>query len=238
MCSHVRRVIACLTGMAAVSLIATPSNEELAAQAFGLTKYVAPQFPTMAEDQGLVAQGFATIAVAWQSDGRPSDVVVLRTNERLLGESARDAAMQWRRAPNPITREVAIYELKFVLSGVIVCRNTSAEAQLAESRSLEIPPLHLPSAEELDAPLKALKQPMPEFPVAAKGRWDEGTVVVEFYVDQDGRVRAPTVRESTAAEFSAEALSAMQQWQFETPRKNGQPAVMAGRWAFQFHRTT
>jgi TonB family protein len=233
----VRLFIACLTGMAVASLTVAVDGQDQAAQDMGLLKYVRPQFPAVAEDQGLV-QGFATIAVAWQGDGRPSDVVVLRTSERLLGESARDAAMQWRRAPSPIVREVAIYELKFVLSGVIVCRNTSAEAQLAESRAIEVPPLHLPSAEELDSPLKAIKQPMPEFPVAARGKWDEGTVVVEFYVDEDGRVRAPTVRESTAAEFSSEALSAIQQWQFETPRKNGQPAVMAGRWEFQFHRTT
>lgn len=237
MCSHVRLVIACLTGMAAVSLIATPSNEELAAQAFGLTKYVAPQFPTMAEDQA-VAQGFATIAIAWQSDGTPSDVIVLRASEREFGQTTREAALNWRRAPSGVGREVVVYEMKFAVSGVIICRTSSATTQFAANQPLEVPPLRVPSAAELDSPLKPIAQPMPAFPASAKGKWDEGTVVVEFYVDQDGHVRAPTVRESTAAEFSTEALNAIQQWQFETPRKNGQPAVMSGRWAFQFHRTS
>jgi TonB family protein len=235
--SNVRLLIACLAGMAIVSLNAATQIEEQMAQHFGLARYVDPRFPVMAQEQGILA-GLATMAISWDADGTPSDVVVLRANDPSFGEAARDAALQWRKAPGAGAREVAVYELKFTTFGVVISRTNSVSARMAEQMAVDPQPLHVPSSTDLDAPLKAITQPMPAFPTAAKGRWDEGRVVVEFFVDENGRVRAPAVRESTAPEFTAEALNALQQWQYETPRKNGQPAVMTERWAFQFRKST
>jgi len=235
--SIIRPVIACLAGMAVSHLAAVTSNEEKTAQQFGLSKYVEPRFPAMAEDQGIWT-GLATVAVAWEGDGSPSDVVVLRDNDPSFGNAAREAASQWRRPPSPGVREVTVYELKFMKFGVVVSRSNMVSARTAEKQALDPAPLRVPSSGQLDTPLKAISQPMPEFPAAAKGHWDEARVVVEFYVDENGRVRAPAIREATAPEFATEALNVLQRWQYETPRKNGQPAVMTERWAFQFRKST
>jgi TonB family protein len=235
--SSARLIVACLAGMAVLTLTAQTLNEEMMARQFGLTKYVEPHFPVMAQEQG-IDLGLATVAVAWEGDGSPSDVVVLRANDVSFGIAAREAVLQWHRPPNPGGREVAVYDLKFNKLGVVVSRTNSVSARMATQKAADAEPLRLPSAGELDAPVKAIAQPMPAFPNSAKGRWDEARVVVEFYVDENGRVRAPAVREATAPEFAAEALSALQRWQYETPRKNGQPTVMTERWAFQFRKSS
>ena len=222
--------------MAVVTLNASSTNDEKTAERFGLTRYVEPHFPVMAEEQGILL-GLVNVAISWNGDGSPADVVVLRANDDTFGAAAREAALQWRRAPGPAGRDVAVYELKFMKFGVVVSRTNSVSARLAEQKATDPQPLRIPTSGDLDAPLKPIAQPMPVFPAAAKGHWDQGTVVVEFYVDENGRVRAPAVREATSPEFADEALNALQQWQYETPRKNGQPAVMSERWSFQFRKS-
>lgn len=236
MSSKAQMLLACLAGMAVVAVSAPGQTEINLQKQFGLSRYVDPEFPGLAQDQGILV-GLASIAVAWNDDGSPSDVVVLRANDPSFGKAARDAAWQWRRDAAGKEAKVAVYELKFTMSGVVVSRSYSAASRAAEREAENPAPLHVPTNTDLDSPLKAIAQPMPAFPAAAKGRWDEGRVVVEFYVDESGHVRAPTVREATAPEFAAEALNALQQWQYETPRKNGQPAVMSERWAFSFRKS-
>jgi len=197
---------------------------------------VQPIYPIMAQDRAILA-GLATVAIAWDSNGFPADVVVMRATDPTFGDAARDAAEQWRRAPDPAGgREVLMYDLHFVKHGVVISRSDTLGSRLAEQKASDVEPLRVLSARELDAPLRPIAQPMPAFPVAAKGRWDAATVVVEFFVDENGRVRAPIVRESTAPEFAAAALDALRQWQYETPRKDGQPTVMSERWEFQFKK--
>ena len=234
--SYVRLIAACLAGMAVLTLTAATLQEEEMARQSGLMKYVAPEFPFMAEGQGIVA-GLTTVAVAWEAEGAPSDVVVLRTNDDAFGVAAREAVMQWRRAPRPGGREVVMYEIRFLKTGVIVSRTNSVSSRRAVEMAENAEPLRLPLSTQLDAPLRAIAQPMPVFPVSARGRWDEARVVVEFYIDETGRVRAPTVQESTAPEFEAETLNALRHWQYEVPRKNGQPTIVTERWAFDFRRS-
>ena len=233
---YARFTAACLAGMAVLTLKAATQREDDMARQFGLVRYVDPEFPFMAQEQGILA-GLTTVAVAWEADGSPSDVVVLRANDDSFGHSAREAVLQWRRAARPGGREVAVYEIKFTKTGVIITRNNTVGTRLAVQKAEDAEPLRLPLATELDAPLKAIAQPMPVFPAAAKGRVDEARVVVEFYVDENGRVRAPVVEESTAPEFATEALNALQQWHYEAPRKNGQPVVLSERWAFEFRKS-
>ncbi|HVU17257.1 MAG TPA: energy transducer TonB [Candidatus Didemnitutus sp.] len=223
--------------MAAATAVASSESDVEMAARFGLVRYVAPQYPIMALDRGIL-DGLVTVAVAWTDAGIPSDVVVLHTSESTFASPARDAVLEWRRAPTPGVSEVVRYELRFARSGVVVSRNHTLGSRFAEASAEKKEPYRVPLAGDLDRPLKPIAQPMPEFPAEAKGRFDQATVVVDFYVDEKGRVRAPIVRESTAPEFSREALEALQQWRYETPRKDGQPAVMSESWAFNFHRST
>jgi TonB family protein len=199
----------------------------------GLSRYEAPLFPEYAKHRG-IAKGSVLLAVAWRADGTPADVVILSSSFPSFGEAAQDAAWHWRRA----AREPAVqtYGLSFELNGVIVVASKMLTDYAAEVRAERAP--RAVQAEELDAELRALEQPMPTVSVAVSSRHETGRVVVEFFVDEAGRVRAPTIVHATADEFAEAALAAMSRWRYETPRRHGQPVVASMRWAFDFKRTS
>jgi TonB family protein len=233
--TNLRLLFACFVGIAVLSITWAADPLEPIAVQFGLSKYVAPHFPTMAIDQSLL-NGVATVAVAWDETGRPTDIVVLRASHRLFGEALKDAVQEWRRGSGPLAGDVCIYEVKFVTTGAVTISYGVSTNQLTQPETDH--PLVVPTPAELDAPLKAVVQPMPSYPRSMQNKAREATVVVHFFVDESGRVRAPTVHEATAPEFAREALDVMRQWQFDIPRKAGRPVVTTATWSFQFGKNS
>jgi TonB family protein len=61
------------------------------------------------------------------------------------------------------------------------------------------------------------------------------TVTVEFYIDAEGRVRMPAVaRESADDAYAAAAVSAVEQWRFESPLRKGKPVLVYAQQEFSF----
>jgi periplasmic protein TonB len=75
----------------------------------------------------------------------------------------------------------------------------------------------------LDHEPRARVQPAPDYPYDARRAGLDGTVVVEFLVDEAGNVYAPVVRSATATVFVDAALRAVRKWKFEPGKKNGRP---------------
>jgi TonB family protein len=216
--------------LGAASITATPAVQSIPAD---LIEYVAPEFPSMLREDGIF-KGSALIAVSWGADGRPVDAIILENNEPRFGGAVTEAAMQWRRAAGRAGLEV--YEIDTTLSGIVISyAGKNAAAMVAEGKAARLP--RVLTRDELDAPPQALQQPMPEFPVAAQGRWEEARVTVDFIVDENGRVRAPAVQSATAEEFAEATLDTLREWQFEAPRRHGRPAVYAERWTFDFRKS-
>jgi TonB family protein len=58
-------------------------------------------------------------------------------------------------------------------------------------------------------------------------------VVIEFYIDELGRVRLPGVREGEDAAFANAALDAVTQWEFDPPTRAGQPVLVRASQTFR-----
>lgn len=198
----------------------------------GVSRYVAPVFPEMTKQRG-ITRGHALIAIAWDAAGAPADVLALTATDPSFGEVSVEAAQKWRRPPG--RAEVVTYRLNYAVGGVIIVAAKMISAYNAELAADQPPRVWM--AEDLDREPKPIVAPMPPFPESARGRFDGGRVVVEFFVDEEGQVRAPTVNYSSSEEFAAAALATLRQWRFETPRRHGQPAVSSMRWAFDFKKT-
>jgi len=64
-----------------------------------------------------------------------------------------------------------------------------------------------------------------------------GKVSVEFYIDETGRVRMPSVDLETNEAYedlSATAIAAVGQWQFEPPTVKGRPVLVVAHQDFTF----
>ena len=67
------------------------------------------------------------------------------------------------------------------------------------------------------------------------GLRDKRTITVEFYIDEEGRVRMPAIdREEPDDAYAAAAVAAVEQWQFEPPTRKGLPVLVLARQDFAF----
>lgn len=73
----------------------------------------------------------------------------------------------------------------------------------------------------LDNPPRTRYQSSPLYPMEAKKDGRGGEVVVEFTVDESGRVIDPRVVSSTDRVFEESSLRAVARWQFEPGRREG-----------------
>ncbi len=74
----------------------------------------------------------------------------------------------------------------------------------------------------LDARPRALRQDSPVYPRALKDDGLTGQAEIEFVVDKDGRVLFPHIVSATHEDFGWAAATAVAQWRFQPPQRNGQ----------------
>lgn len=73
----------------------------------------------------------------------------------------------------------------------------------------------------LDNPPTARVRIPPDYPFSAKQAGLQGDVMVEFSVDETGRVYDPRVLKSSDRMFEESTLRAVQKWRFEPGKRNG-----------------
>lgn len=78
-------------------------------------------------------------------------------------------------------------------------------------------------ARGLDQSLKPLWRGFPVYPAALREARPTGQAAIEFIIDRDGRVRLPRIVSATREEFGWAAATAVSQWVFERPRRQGEP---------------
>lgn len=75
----------------------------------------------------------------------------------------------------------------------------------------------------LDNTPRTRSQVAPTYPAAERNGGITGDVLVEFIVDESGRVQHAHIVQSTLAAFEAPTLHAIDKWRFEPGKKNGRP---------------
>ncbi len=90
-------------------------------------------------------------------------------------------------------------------------------------------------SDQLDnAPVVRVQQP-PRYPYEGVRTHRQGEVVVEFNVDEKGRVYGPRVVSSTNSMFEEPTLQAVSQWRFEPGRRNGKAVRFHMMVPVEFH---
>jgi protein TonB len=81
---------------------------------------------------------------------------------------------------------------------------------------------HILGTDELDNIPRTRSQVAPTYPASERTAGISGEVLVEFTVDESGRVLNPRVVRSSHAAFESPTLRAVGKWRFEPGKKNGQ----------------
>ena len=82
-------------------------------------------------------------------------------------------------------------------------------------------PPNIVASGELDTAPRARVQTPPRYPYPARQTAQTGNVVVEFTVDESGRVISPRVIDSTNRAFDDAALQGVANWRFEPGKREG-----------------
>jgi len=100
------------------------------------------------------------------------------------------------------------------------------EEDLALLRREEKKPESILSLRDLDAKLKPLSRRPPRFPLSVKAEVTKGEAVIEFLIDEDGRVRLPRIVSASEEAFGYAAVQGVATWRFEPPSRGGRPVVV------------
>jgi TonB family protein len=86
----------------------------------------------------------------------------------------------------------------------------------------------------LDRVPAALRTVSPRYPKEMSERGIVGSVTVDFYIDEEGVVRMPSVVEQEKFALADLAVTALRQWRFESPVRGGKPVLAQAQQVFHF----
>jgi TonB family protein len=217
-----------LTGLAEV-----PAMDPKDIEPLKIHRTVQPIFPPMLQKR-MVDSGEARILVMVDKEGRLADWIVTGYTHAPFAKEALDVLQKWKFEPAtyrgvPINARA---ELRFSFRTEGIIRMVPADMVIeTKLREMDRPGFwqRYVKAEDLDRPPDAIVEiaPMPPGQLGAVAA--EGKVVVDYYIDPEGKVRMPIILESNDEAFSNSVLLAMTDWRYEPPTRDNVP-VMTRVW--------
>lgn len=188
-----------------------------------LSRYEAPVFPARLRPT-TVTSGYATVVFTVKADGRVEDAVGLEASDPAFVESTLDALMNWRLAAAPSTtvprREIVQFDYR--RSGTVASlSHGDAIKSVFAATGDSTPAVRTLEWERMDRTPRRIAGSMPAYPETLRSRPVRGHAMIDFIIDATGRVRVPTIADSSAAEFGEAALAAVRAWRFEPPQEDG-----------------
>jgi TonB family protein len=197
-----------------------------------------PRFPLQLNNS-LVMNGDATVAINVDQDGRLMDCLVTGYSRKEFADTAVAALKGWRFDPSRVNgvpwSSVQEVHFDFSRTGVVVSLSgfdvlMNQVDEIAKGRYV----YRSRTLRELDRIPTPVHVVSPVSPGLSRGE-KKRTVAVEFYIDEEGRVRMPSVsRADVGTPHAACALDAVRQWRFEPPLYQGRPTLVLVRQEFNF----
>lgn len=188
-----------------------------------------------------VTSGDVRVSLQVDDTGALTDYLVTAYSHPMLADSVVQALKRWKYHPamidgHPRSATVDL-SIAFESKGTVVVSLTLAN--YVEMQTMRMRPeafrygaVTLRQLDRIPTPNKVVQPNYSVQSVRSPTR-----IVVQFYIDEQGRVRLPAVSRATneANEMlSAAAVEAVSQWSFEPPTSNGTPVLVAARQEFNF----
>jgi TonB family protein len=198
-----------------------------------------PGFPGHLLQVG-VTKGLARVVISIGADGKLNECLVLGYTQHEFADTAVAALKQWKFVPAQWGGEpvgtVDELEFDFSTSGIVVTNPDINE--IVEARYLRVRParfIYLPcAAHALDQTPKPIMAVNPHYSAELAKRGIKGSVRIDFYIDEMGAVRLPSVSTEQDAVLTRLAIDALKQWKFSPPTSRGRPVLVKASQVFDF----
>jgi TonB family protein len=189
-----------------------------------------------------VKSGAATVAVAIDDRGNLTDYLVTGYTNPGFAAHAVVALKKWKFQAAQIRgrprNSKADLSFDFQVQGVVVVSLTAGAFDELLRTQIDGPHSYhactLAQLDHIPTPTKIVK---PAYDPSVAGSKHGGKVSVEFYIDETGRVRMPSVDLETNEAYedlAATAIAAVAQWQFDPPTVKGRPVLVVAHQDFTF----
>ncbi|HTL66687.1 MAG TPA: TonB family protein [Lacunisphaera sp.] len=194
--------------------------------------------PTLTNEH--IFKGEVNVAVWVDENGRLLDWLLVGYTHSLFAKEVLDVLPKWKYVPahlqgQPVPTRA---ELRIIFQNTEMVRIVASErspTEQAHDQAIEhrVAP-HIYRPDELDAPLDAIVEIMPSSPDRLGAVAREGSVVVEYLVDAEGRVRMPIIDSSDDEAFTNSVLLAITEWRYAVPKRTGHPVIARVKQRFTF----
>lgn len=225
--------------MSTIGLVAAPNllkgsdNEDVG---LSILQTVPAEFPHSVLLKGLHS-GKVRVVVSIDANGQLVDhLVVAYTHEDFVA-AAVNAVKSWVYEPAKVRGRprASRADLLFVFKADLIVTVQNAEYNFLQGvfgDVFKFEPSLLKNLDRIPVPIHVVT---PSIPDGAMGSDEVRVVTVEFYIDQEGKVRVPSVsRDQVDDQLAAVAVDAVEQWRFEPPMRKGHPVLVLAQQDFRF----
>ncbi|WP_138223201.1 energy transducer TonB [Nibricoccus aquaticus] len=194
-----------------------------------------PPFPQHLSQRGIL-EGEAEVIVSINPDGRTADWLVTACTDPAFEQMAAEIlpTLECRLPPSTSRNGPGRIKLHFLFEtkGVIISQNASNTVDSLITRITPVRRINkLGTLRQLDHALILRHSVAPHYPEslheAAGAR-----VILEFLIDETGRVRMPVLHTGDNQLLAHVATDALLDWQFAPPTRAGQPVIVSARQEF------
>jgi len=227
-------------GLLVVASIASAAIDEQKGEKspFKIQSMDEPIFPAAMLMQGIVS-GEAEVIFSIDPDGNAIDCLVAGYSEPAFARSAVDAIKHSHFGPIRINGQPASIRprlhFNFEATGVILSLTAIDNVTLRIDRLTGGHRTNkVGTLRDLDESLKVVHSVSPRYPASLASEKVSGRVTLDFYIDEQGKVRMPALEQADHAAFVDAAAAALMEWQFAPPTRNGRPVIVQARQVFVF----
>lgn len=183
-----------------------------------------------------IYSGEVSVVISVDENGVLTDYLVTGYTDQAFAAAAAIALKRWNYKPARVmgrarsSRADVLFQFKD--QGVIVQNFPGALEQRALAGYMQgryvYEPCKLRELDRIPTPVHVVRP-------GIKTDGNNHSITVEFYIDEEGKVRMPAVaRESADDAYAAAAVSAVEQWRFEPPLRKGKPVLVYAQQEFTF----
>ncbi len=213
--------------LAGVSLRAQPQLVQPDFAAPLLRDWVQPEYP--AEARKAKTEGRVIIEFVVETDGSVTREKIQKSSEVQFDDAALTAARKWRFSPGLDEGKPVAMAMKMAV--------VFDAAQLSQKQPPLYPPERfMPSLMQIK-PAQSLGGIDPDYPAELEERKLPGEVLIEFTVDEEGRMRLPKVLSASHPAFVESALRTLARAGFEPARQGPLPKASKMKFPVVFDST-
>lgn len=193
-------------------------------------------YPLNMKEDG-VRTGTVKMILHVGADGRLVDYLLTAYTRKPFAETVERVIPKWKFEPEYVDGApvASVFELSFDfrVDGLMVVQKRITDMFRGDSPDdhFDFQARSLKSLDAIPTPLHVVN---PAYPKEWADQGIKGVVMVDFYIDETGKVRMPAALAGADPRLAGLAVDAVEQWQFSPPTCKGRPALVHVQQRFDF----